>query len=99
VFDATYLELSRGDRDFLQAMLPDGGSTAQADLPARLGKSSSHVSNYKRRLLEQGVIEGPRRGVLTFALPGFRAYLEEELPPLPAARELLAREAAATISA
>lgn len=79
VFDVTYLELSRGDRDFLQAMLPDGGSTAQADLPARLGKSSSHVSNYKRRLLEQGVIEEPRRGVLTFALPGFRAYLEEEL--------------------
>lgn len=55
--------------------LCDEGATSRADLTARLGKSSSHVSTYKKRLLEAGVIEEPQRGTFTFALPGFAEYV------------------------
>lgn len=75
VFDATYASLSEGDRAFLEAMVQDEERTLRSDVVARLGKSSSHVSAYKRRLLDAGVIEEPRPGVLTFALPGFRDYV------------------------
>lgn len=75
VFDSTYAELSAGDRAMLAAMLQDGAATAQKDLPARLGKSSSYVSNYKKRLLKHGVIEEGPKGMIRFCLPGFREYL------------------------
>ena len=75
IHEATDSELSAGDRAFLIAMLQDEALTNQKDLPARLGKSSSYVSNYKKRLLRQGVIEEPLKGQLRFSLPGFRDYL------------------------
>lgn len=75
VFDATYSELSKGDRTFLGAMSPDGTPTSRADIAARLGKGSSYVSTYKKRLLETGVIEEVEAGVFKFALPGFGDYL------------------------
>lgn len=71
VFGATLAELSPGDIAFLAAMASLPQPTRQADIRKKLGKSSSHVSIYKRRLLEAGVIEEPRRGTLAFALPGF----------------------------
>lgn len=33
----------------------------------------------RTRLLEQGVIDAPRRGYVTFEMPLLRAYLSEEL--------------------
>ncbi len=77
VFDATFNELSDGDVDFLRAMLADEGETDSSALASRLGKSSGHVSTYKKRLLEGGIIEEGLRGKLRFSLPGFREYLEE----------------------
>ena len=76
IFDATYAELSKGDVAFLRAMLPDRETSLRKDLAERLGKGPSHVSTYKKRLLEAGVIDEPRPGCFRFALPGFRQYLE-----------------------
>ena len=78
VFDATLSELSPGDIAFLEAMAEIEPPIQQRDLKERLNKSSSHVSTYKRRLLESGIIEEPRRGVLTFALPGLGEYLSKK---------------------
>lgn len=78
VLDATISELSPADIRFLKAMARDDGLTRQADLKERLGKPSSHVSTYKKRLLEAGAIEETRRGVLRFALPGLREYLRTQ---------------------
>lgn len=75
IFDATISELSPGDMAFLKVMAESEPPIRQRDLRERLNKSSSYVSTYKRRLLEAGVIEEPRRGVLTFALPGFGEYV------------------------
>ena len=78
VFDATLAELSPADVAFLAAMAQDDDATRQSDLKTRINRSSSHVSAYKKRLLEAGVIEEPYRGTLTFALPGFRDFIREE---------------------
>lgn len=78
VFEATLFDLSQGDIEFLKAMLDDERYTLQSSLPARLGKQSGHVSKYKKRLLEQGIIQERRRGQLEFCLPGFREFLERE---------------------
>lgn len=75
IFDSTYAELSKGDRAFLAAMLDDDGYTTRDSLMQRLGKTTSYISTYKKRLLEAGVIEEQEPGVFTFALPGFRDYL------------------------
>ncbi len=77
VLEATMRELSNADIDFLCAMLPDEAASSSADIAKRLGKPSSHVSIYKKRLLESGVIEETVRHNLRFCLPGFREYLAE----------------------
>lgn len=78
VLDATFYELSKGDRAFLEGMLPDAKKTERQELAKRLEKKSSWVSTYKKRLLAAGVIEEPEPGVFTFALPGLRDYLKEK---------------------
>ena len=76
ILEVTYRELSPGDRAFLRAMMRDGQESQLADIAHRLGKSSGYVAQYKRRLLEQGVIEELARGVVAFALPGWRKFME-----------------------
>lgn len=77
VYDETLAELSPADIAFVRAMAADGESSMRKAVLKRLGKSSGHVSTYKRRLLEAGVIDEPSQGVFTFALPGFGAYVRE----------------------
>lgn len=77
IFDATWTELSGNDIAFLAAMAVDDDMTLRSSLVERLGKGSSHVSTYKRRLLDAGVIEEPLPGTFKFALPGFRDYVRE----------------------
>ena len=60
-------------------MLEDDGATVQSVMGRRLGKKSGHVSKYKKRLLQQGVIQERMKGRLEFCLPGFREYLVREL--------------------
>lgn len=75
IFDVTYAELSKADRAFLSAMLEDDGATSRANLMERLEKPSGHISTYKKRLVQSGVINETLEGDFTFALPGFREYL------------------------
>ncbi len=76
VFDATLSELSAKDVEFLRAMDPsDGALTSRKQLMERLKKNTSHISTYKKRLLDAGVIEEPRPGEFRFSLPGFGSYL------------------------
>ena len=78
VFESTLFDLTPADVAFLKAMLQDDGPTLQADMASRLKKKSGHVSKYKKRLLQQGVIEERTKGRLEFCLPGFREYLIRE---------------------
>lgn len=77
VLDATYYDLSAGDMRLLEAMLVDSKESRLSDLAERMGESSSYVSTYKKRLIEQGVIGEKGRSVVAFELPGMREYLVE----------------------
>lgn len=79
ILQSTYRELSDGDLRFLQAMLEDEGDSRLADIAQRLGVKSNYASQYKRRLLEQGVLGERGRGYVGFELPMFREYLVERL--------------------
>ena len=70
--------LSPQDRRFLYAMLPDRGPTRQKDIAQRLRARSAHVSTYKRRLLNEGVIIETSRGLLAFSNTAVRYRALEE---------------------
>ena len=72
-------ELSDMDIEFLRAMLLDERASSAADIAERLGRTTSFVATYRKRLLEQGVIEMQGRSRFRIALPGVRAYLPEYL--------------------
>lgn len=60
-------------------MLEDEGDSKLADIAQRLGVKSNYASQYRRRLLEQGVLGERGRGYVGFELPVFREYLIEQL--------------------
>lgn len=75
VLDATLRDLSRKDVEFLMAMAEDEGDSRLADIAARMNVKSNYASQYKRRLIEQGVIGERGRGEVGFDIPGFREFL------------------------
>lgn len=77
IIGASYRELSPGDIRFLNAMSLDSGNSTIADLTKRLGWSSSQVAQYRRRLIEAGLIGERRRGVVGFDLPFLRDYVRK----------------------
>lgn len=77
VLEYTYLDLSKGDKRFLAAMLPDCEGSSLAAIAERMGVKGNYASQYKKRLLEQGVIGEYRKGYVRFDVPAFREYLEE----------------------
>lgn len=79
IYDATYSELSAGDLEFLSAMKSNGSETPRSVVSEVTGRSTNWVSSYRRRLLEAGVIEEPRKGIYSFALPGFAEYLQKHV--------------------
>lgn len=79
IFESTYRDLSDGDLNFLAAMLPDENNSAVKDIAARMGKPSSYVNTYRRRMLRQGIIGERRRGEVGFDLPAFKEFLAEKL--------------------
>ena len=82
IYDATFYDLSEGDRRFLFAMLEDAGPSSVADIAKRLGESSGYASVYKSRLLEQGILGEKGRGFVSFELPGFKDYLSKRMAEL-----------------
>lgn len=76
VLDATYRELSDGDRTFLIAMLDNGETCRLADVAKKMGKPNGYAATYKARLLDQGVIEELSDGTLQICIPFFKEYLE-----------------------
>lgn len=79
VLRSTYREMSKGDRAFAAAMLPDRDGSRLADIARRMGKRVNYASTYRTRLLSLGAIDESDEGVLDFAIPLLREYLEEKL--------------------
>lgn len=75
VFKPILSPLSDNDILFLKAMARCGEPVTTAQLQAAMGDKASALQPYRRRLLDAGIIEAPRRGELVFAVP----YLAEHL--------------------
>lgn len=67
--------LSDKDIEFLCAMIPDKGASKISDIADRMGKSNAYVQLYKRRLIDSGVIEQPRRGEVQIVVSYVKDYL------------------------
>jgi hypothetical protein len=78
IFEATYRELSPADITFLEAMLQDKEESHISDITQRLQWSTSQVAQYRRRLIEAGIIGERRRGVIGFDMPFFRQFMTEQ---------------------
>jgi type II secretory pathway predicted ATPase ExeA len=78
LIDSTLRDISPTDRRFLEAMAQDDGESQLADVAGRMGVSTKYASQYRRRLLEQGIIGAPSRGRLVFSIPMLREYLRDE---------------------
>jgi predicted transcriptional regulator len=78
IFEATYRELSPADITFLEAMLEDKEESRISDITQRLQWSTSQVAQYRRRLIEAGIIGERRRGVIGFDMPFFRQFMTEQ---------------------
>ena len=75
VFKPILAPLSDNDKRFLKALARCGEVATTAKLQASLGKKGPAIQPYRKRLIEAGVIEAPRRGELVFAVPYLADYL------------------------
>ena len=75
VFVPIMAPLSDNDRIFLYAMAKCSEPVTTAELKEKLGPDGPAIQPYRKRLMEAGIIEAPRRGELVFAVPFFDKYL------------------------
>ena len=75
VFKPILTPLSENDKIFLKAMARLGDTVSTTKLQAALGKKGPALQPYRKRLIDAGVIEAPRRGELVFAVPYLAEYL------------------------
>jgi len=68
-------ELSDLDLEFLKAMLLDEGVSQLSTIAERLDRDINTVSQYRLRLIEQGVIGSRGRGKVGFEMPMLKDYL------------------------
>lgn len=79
VLEPTFYDLSDGDLNFLKAMLVDDDVSSMSDIAARMGVTSNYASQYRSRLIEQGIIGARGRNKVAFDMPHFKEFLLERL--------------------
>jgi len=79
VLSIAVADLSRMEREFMFAMSLDSGASAISDIQKRLAKDANYVSQYRKNLVNRGLIERLNRGEYRFTLPYMKHYLEETL--------------------
>jgi hypothetical protein len=75
IFRTTIKGLSDVDMRFLKAMSVDDNESAMADIKDRMGVSVGYASQYRLRLIEQGLVAPVSRGKVDFAIPMTREYV------------------------
>ncbi len=75
----TLNELSGKDIEFLTAMSEDDGPSSISKVAERMKVSSAYAQLYKRRLIDAGVIEQTRRGIVDFSVAYLKEYLRNSI--------------------
>ena len=75
----TYDALSAGDKRFLQVMATSDKDLTISEIAEQLGKTQSYATQYKNRLLGQGVIGESSNRTLRFDLPQMKNYVLDPL--------------------
>ena len=76
VYEKLWSELSMKDKELLFALARSETGKVQ-DIQNILGIQHNQFTPYQKRLLQKGIIESKTHGYIDFALPMFRAYVEE----------------------
>ncbi len=71
----TLREISPREIDFLHAMAQDEGPSSMGEIAHRMSIGMSNASNLRRRLIDRGIISGPRVGMVMFEMPLIRNFL------------------------
>lgn len=78
VYSKIYSEMSSVDRKILKIIAhSDHASITPKDLAQKLGRTPGYVSTYRKRLLEDQVIEISEDGHIGFSLPFFKDFILE----------------------
>jgi hypothetical protein len=72
-------DLSNVDKTFLAHMASRETPAAMATITASMGVSGSYANQYRRRLIEAGIIEATAYGQVDFAIPYLKEYLQEHI--------------------
>jgi hypothetical protein len=75
IFETTIHDLSRKDLEFLIALAQLGTESETAEIAQAMGKTVNYASQYRKRLLEQGVIGERMFGKVDFDIPLLREYI------------------------
>lgn len=69
--------LSAVDRTYLLAMAQDDGPSRTGTIAKRMGVNAQYAGEYRRRLIEDGIIEPAGHGRVQFTIPYLGNYLRE----------------------
>ncbi len=78
VYDKIWSELSDAEATIVAAMAIDD-CYAVKDIKEKLDLSPNKFSVYRDRLIKKGIVDGQRRGYLSFTLPLFDEYVTEKM--------------------
>ena len=77
-YERMYMDLSKNDRDFIEAIIKAGTDRVTTkQLQDILNKPINYISVYRARLLDDQLITSPQRGVVQLALPFFEEFVEK----------------------
>jgi hypothetical protein len=77
ILETTIREISKTDLLFLRAMTEDNDVSTLTDIAERMGVTTNYANQYRKRLLEHGIVGVRGRGKLGFEIPMLRDYLRE----------------------
>lgn len=77
-YERMYMDLSKNDRDFIEAIIKAGTDRVTTkQLQDILNNPINYISVYRARLLDDQLITSPQRGVVQLALPFFAEFVEK----------------------
>ena len=79
VLSMAFNDLTETEQNFLIAMASDDETSKVEDIHKRMGKSRNYISQYRRTLIDLGMIEPVGHGLIRFTIPYMNVFLKEKI--------------------